>query len=184
MKISNGRLHSPYFIFMEGRLPDHLVLRLLGLQNYVPVQVTGHGREREVCITEDKSWVHVADDWQYTLWHKGTPILERLHREAPQASLFAISVGDSDDSFGFTLYAGGQLQRRLEVDDPKYSRQERVVRVDVGARLSIENEELENGEPWAYVLHLAGQMGVVFDHHAENTRCYAAPNKSEKVRYR
>lgn len=103
MKISNSRLHTPYFIFLEGRVPDHTILRLLGLQNFVPVQLTGHGREREVCITEDEYWVHVADDWWYTLWHKGPPILERLHREAPQASLFACSVGESDDSFGFTL---------------------------------------------------------------------------------
>ncbi len=74
MKISNSRLHSPYFIFLEGRLADHAILRLLGLQNFVPVQLTGHGRKREVCIAEDESWVHVADDWWYTLWHKGPPI--------------------------------------------------------------------------------------------------------------
>jgi hypothetical protein len=53
--------------------------------------------------------------------------------------------------------------------------------MDVGPRLSMENEELENGEPWAYVLHLASQLGVVFDHRAENTRCYAAPSKGGKL---
>ena len=177
MKISDGQIHSPYFIFLEGRLSDHEILRLLGLENFLPVELTAHRREREVCITEDNIWMHVADDWWYTLWYKGLPILERLHCQRPQASLFACSVGDSDDSFGFTLYAGGQLQRRLEVHDPNFNRKARTVKVNVGNRLSIEDEEREKGEPWAYVSHLARQLGVVFNHKPENTRCYAAPSK-------
>lgn len=184
MKIENGLLHSPYFIFLEERLPDHALLRLLGFENYVCVPLVDPGRrEREVCITEDPAWVHVADDWWYTLWHKGMPIIERLHRQNPEATTFACSVGDSDDSFGFALYASGQLQRRLEVDDPHFDRKRRTVRVDIGRPLAIEDEELTNGEPWAYVKHLAKQMGVIFDHQAATTRCYASPKKGERLKY-
>ncbi len=185
MKISNGLLHSPHFIFLEDRLPDHELLRLLGFGNYVRAPLFDPGRRgREVCITEDTTWGHLAHDWFYTLWHKGSPILERLHRQNRDALLFACSVGDCDDSFGFTLYADGQLRRRLEVDDPHFNRNRRTVRVDIGRPLAIEEEELQNGEPCTYIKHLVKQMGVIFDHQPANTRCYGAPKKGERLAYR
>lgn len=121
-------------------------------------------------ITEDDAWLHVVDDWTYTLWH--THVIEVLHKQLPGAEVFACSIGDCDDSFDFRYYSSGRLLRKFVVDDPSFNRQKRKVTIDEGDPLLGEQalDKIESDQE--YVLSLAKNVGVNIRHDLSAVRSY------------
>jgi hypothetical protein len=175
-KIINGVLHSPYFIFIRavGSLSDIEVLNLLGLGEFVLVPLVSDWSKPHIYLTEDHNWIHVADDWRYSLWHKGRhQLVENLHRSIPEVSIFACSVGDSDHSFEFAYYSTGRLLRHHTVEDKLYDKQKRVVTENFGEPLPGERKLTDIQDEQEYVLALASGLGVKMNHDLASIRCYA-----------
>src|SRR5688572_20432498 len=76
-----GRLHSPFFVFLRRPHPysDGDVLKVFGIGSYrraanVP------SRGPYAILADAGDWLMLADDWCYTLWHMPTtrPAIESL----------------------------------------------------------------------------------------------------------
>ncbi|MBL4848934.1 MAG: hypothetical protein JKY65_25710 [Planctomycetes bacterium] len=177
-----GCLHAPFFVFLKPNveLEDRVVLTLLGLETHVRTEPSRgtHGSEH-VYLTSVGGWLHVVDDWRYTLWNRGHSVVEAVARAPLFHTVFSCAVGDSDWSYGFALYESGELRRRIEVADPFYDRKRHRVDVDVGAPLQAELPCEEVGDdPLDYVLALARSVGVVVEHDVAKVRCYVPPAQS------
>lgn len=171
-----GYLHSPFLVFLRPRpqLSDEALLRLLGLEIYAPAESSFRTHcTAHVYLIRVGGWIHVADDWRYTLWHRGHALVAGLARAPAIGSLFSCHVGEADASFGFAHYEDGELRRRLEVTDPHYDRARRRVEVDQGSPLSAETAlDHVPRDPQAYVLALAESLGVVTVHAPADVRYY------------
>jgi hypothetical protein len=185
--IIKGHLHSPYFIFVRasGRLTDADVLKLLGLDDFAPIPPCADWSKPHVYLIEDTAWIPIADDWLYSLWHKGHDnIVGAFHKHLPEISIFARFVGDADRPFDFTYYSSGGLLRRYVVEDPRYDKQRHVVMESFGQPLSLEKELSEIGDEQDYVLSLATSVGVKIGHDLASIRCYSRrDNRTEQSLY-
>jgi hypothetical protein len=176
-KIINGHLHSPYFIFIRaaGWLSDHDLLKLLDLGDLVARPLRADWSTPHIYFTEGDAWIHIADDWLYSLWHKGHQIVTALHERAAGSPTFSCAVGDSDRSFDFAYYSSGALLRRLVVEDPHYDRRRRIVAEDFGRPFPAEKPLSEIDDEQGYVLSLAACVGVKINQEPRAIRCYAKP---------
>ena len=174
LEIYSGRIHAPYFIFIEGGMvySDEQVMRLLGIKGFVPSSNLAYPG-RFLHITDDGRWLHVVDDWFYTQWHS-RKIRLNIAKLASKHDIFTCSVGDSDHSFDFEYYKGGLLVRRYVVEDPKYLRG--TVVVDFGSPLQGESAAFENLDELEKVLGVARSVGVIIDHKPEKTRSFTKPH--------
>jgi hypothetical protein len=159
--IIHGELHAPYFVFIRSgqQYPDAEMLNRFHLSGYErndpPARAT-----RYVLLADLGEWTLIADDWFYTLWHlSGTrDVIAEL---GSRFELFACSVGDSDDSYDFVYYRGGELLRKHVVIDPRYDGG--VIQESFGAPLSGEGPagtlpKLQDYLP--YVLGIARRLGI------------------------
>jgi hypothetical protein len=175
-RIHKGRLSSPYFIFLRGlgKFTDADVLKLLGLDHFVAHPFSTDLNKPHIYLTEDDSWIHIADDWFYSLWNRsGYQLLDAVHRRIPEVPIFACSVGDADHSFYFAYYLSGQLIRRYVVEDRCYDKPRRNVVEDFGQPLALEKVLSDIGDEQDYVLSLAVGVGVKINHDLSSVRCYA-----------
>jgi hypothetical protein len=178
-KFIKGHLHSPYFIFVRasGRLSDEDLLKLLGLGDCVSCPLRVDWSTPHLYLTEDDTWIHIADDWRYSLWHKGrNQLVDELHKSIPDTPIFACSVGDSDWSFSFAYYSSDRLLRRHVVEDPHYDRGRRIVVEDFGQPFPSEMALSDIDDEQDYVLSLAASLGVKLNHQPGSIRCYTKPS--------
>jgi hypothetical protein len=184
--ILRGHLVSPYFLFIRAahRHSDSHILQVLGLGDYrrCPVDVL-YSYAPRIYLTEDDTWIHIADDCGYNLWHKGQSIIDRLRAGIPHTSLFTCSVGDIDNSFDFAWYPDGQLARRYVAAIESTNWANRIVTEDFGQAFPFE-KRLEDikGDERDYVLSLAAALGVNTTHHLDRVRCYTAPAETRPKR--
>jgi hypothetical protein len=163
-------LYSPYFIFVQavGVYSDIVLLHQLGIssvvRDFTPAQLT-----RSVFVTEDQKWLHVADDWSYTLWYT-TSVRAAIANLAMRHDIFACSIGDIDHSFDFTYYHDARLARHYCVEATSY--EQRSVVTDVGKPLPYEVEAMQAGDEFDIVLTIAQALGINTRHDLQAIRTY------------
>jgi len=166
-----GPVHSGHFVFLRcaGRLSDGEVLNVLGLQGWVAVEEMAVASRGAVKITEDAAWIHVADNLSYTILHE--PDFDELLRMASLAfDVFSCWAGDSDQSYGFALYRGGEVVRRKVVDASDWLR---YTMTNVGKRLPGEIPWCDWRDGLRIGLALARRLGIDTDHSARSLRGYS-----------
>lgn len=85
--------------------------------------------------------------------------------------MFAFWVGDSDESYGFDLFADGQHRRSLLVESPSYT--DRKVRRDEGMPLPGETAELYEKDATIIVWTIAQTLGISVNPQTTVFRRYA-----------
>lgn len=163
-----GVLHSPFVIAIRNRsLGDAEILEWLNCSQYEPRPAAPFAFPR-VYVGQDEHWTLVADDWAYTLRHRCGE--RRLERGARWGEMFSFWVGDSDESYGFSHYVDGTLQRAYHVDSPQFS--DRIVVYEEGPPLPGESEALREKDGMVIVWVLAESLGIETDHRRKRFRCY------------
>lgn len=173
LHITDGHIHAPYFIFIDGGTvySDGEVIELLGIKGFTATKRLDE-LDHFLHITDDGRWLHVVDDWLYTQWHSKT-IRDRIAKLAAEHDIFTCSVGDSDHSFDFEYYSGGHLVRRYVVEDPNYDGGS--VTEDFGRPLPGESAALEHSDELSKVLAVAHSVGVEIDHRPSKIRSFTKP---------
>jgi len=171
---AGGSLHAPFFIFIKcaGAYSDADLLRRFGLSGYQRVSAPPDSGPY-VCLTEDGQWMHIADDWSYTLWHRPST-WETLAETAKNHDVFACSTGDCDYSWQFVYYRHGRLLRKYVVDDPHY-RKGGIVVEDFGIPLEAEESATQLSDESEIVLTIAASLGIDVNHRAKEIRVCAPP---------
>ena len=163
----NCIVHSPFIVAIRSTTPtDSEVLEVLGLSHYRASALRDRTSSKEVFITNAGEWTLVADDWAYTIWHADKVWDAAGDRGLTRAcgrwgSVFAFWVGDSDESYGFDLFADGQHRRSLLVGSPSYTN--RKVRRDEGMPLPGETAELYEKDAMIIVWAIAQMLGILVD---------------------
>lgn len=171
-------IHSMFFLFIRtgGQLSDREVLKALDLEDYLPVAPSGIISEPHVFLTNDREWLHVADDLCYSLWHKGhEEVCERLASRLADFEIFSFWTGDVDWAFGFSHFFRTRLLRCLEVADPHMDVSRRTIQVDTGNPFPAELPLDEVKEPLSYLPQLAATLGIDMAHNSDTIRCYKSP---------
>ena len=178
-EVANGVLHAPFFIFIKdvGDYSDQQLLELTGASDYQPLGVIDPSQVlsyRYICfLRDDAGWTHVIDDWWYSLWHQKC-LRGNLVGASEKHTIFACSVGDCDESYGFQLYQAGQIVRDYEVQSPGYS--DRIVSVDDGALLDGEEHvDKCKDDGLDIVLAIARSQGIDLNHEAKKIHTYVHP---------
>ena len=73
LQIVEGHIHAPYFIFIDGatKYSDNEVMAMLGIEGFAEDRKPRFPKH-VVHLTDDGRWLHVVDDWYYTLWQSET----------------------------------------------------------------------------------------------------------------
>ena len=130
-----GDLHTPFMIYVRShhRLSDQDFMDLFGLQNYLkafpPLPPTGS----HVVFANDTEWMHIADDFRYTLWYS-PKTAEAIAKLSTSYDVFRSSIGDIDNSFEFEYHQDGKLVRKFVFEDDVVKRTQTVT-VDTGPKL-------------------------------------------------
>lgn len=171
--VISGRIHSPHFIFIrcDGAYTDAELLQKLELVGYERIKSPPDLRPY-VCITNDRQWTHIADDWSYTLWHMPSTrdVIEEFGKDH---EVFACSVGECDRSWEFVYYRNGRLLRKYIVEDPHF--RGGVVVEDHGVPLEGEEEARKLTDEQETVLAIASSLGIDVRHNERAIRVYARP---------
>jgi len=137
-------LHTPFMLFVRSfnTLSDDELLTLFGLRDYQKMSPPLPFLGWHVVFANDNEWVHIADDFRYTLWQspKTAEVVEELSRSY---DVFRCSIGDIDESFEFEYYQNGNLIRKFTFEHNVLERTE-IVTVDIGQRLTGEPVELND----------------------------------------
>lgn len=170
LKIIDGLLHAPFFIFVQchQKLSDQELLKKLNLLSYKKNHLLGI-RSKKLYITHDNQWSHIADDWYYHLWHLKSlqgSILE-LSREY---NIFTCSVGDCDHSFDFSLYEKGKAKRKYVVEDPDFNNPKETI--NLGAPLPGEVEAFKNDDEFKVIMALAKSLSINTNYKSLDIKTY------------
>ncbi len=137
-------LHTPFMLFVRSfnTLSDEEILILFGLRDYQKMSPPLPFLGWHVVFANDNEWVHIADDFRYTLWQspKTAKVVEELSRSY---DVFRCSVGDIDDLFEFEYYQNGNLIRKLTFEHNVFEKTQ-IITVDIGQRLTGEPGELDD----------------------------------------
>lgn len=168
----DGRLHSPFFIFIRQPhgYSDVEILARFKLDSYQR-STEYSSRGRRAIMSDAGDWTMLADDWYYTLWHMKTtrPAIEAI---AEYHELYACTEGDCDRSFDYLHYRKGRIVRKYVVSSPSFSN--RVVVEDFGTPLPGEAALLKNGG-YNIGIELAGTLGIKNRFTDDDLRLYAPP---------
>lgn len=172
--------HAPYFVFLKasGILSDAEVLSNLGLIQFRRLTSEVNPGKPRLYLTGDSKWIHIADDWLYSLWHlgkeRGTDAAEMLHAVYPGMTIFSCSIGDCDRSFEFACYMDGALRRRYVVESRSYDLAGRQVVENYGNPFAEERRLPEVEDEFEYVLSLASARGINVRYDLASCRCYSS----------
>lgn len=169
--IYDGRLDSPYFIFIRKphEFSDTDLLKMFGLGTYKISIPTIRGQH--VIFADADGWTLISDDWGYTLRHMKTTraVIRTLGKNH---DVFACTVEDVDRSFDYVYYVNGELVREYEVHSPKYT--DRQIHVNYGELLPNEQELLTN-DGYHIGIELAASLGIKTRFTEKDLRVYVPP---------
>jgi len=176
LRIRHDSIFAPFFIFIRcaNQYDDRELLDRLGLQDYLP-DSDPRISQKYLFIAEDPEWLHIGDDWHYTLWH--TPEVHRgIDELAKQHDLFTCVVGDVDLSYAFAYYTHGHCVRHYVVDSPHYY--DAIVTTNWGTPLPSEADIACEPDEWCWLLALARSLGINTVHQRAAIRVYTkAPDQ-------
>jgi hypothetical protein len=170
--IFDGRLHSPYSIFLRQPhdYSDEDLLTLFGLGAYqLSNNPTHHGRR--AILADADGWTLLSDDWYYTLWHMKTT-RDVIRKLARSHDIFACTEGDCDRSFDYLYFRNGKLIREYVVHSPGFS--DRNVHADHGPQIPGEDDLLvRDGDNIG--IDVASLLGIKTRFCDDDLRVYASP---------
>ncbi len=165
--IIDNTFQSPYFIFIKCDKHNYdYVLTKLNLQNWEEVEnknlkETFDSDNRHFYTTWKDGWLHIMDDWYYTLWFDND-LKNRLKNLSNEFDIFSCSVGDSDSSFDFRLWKNAKLIREFVVEDPKHNGGK--ITKDLGVKLPGEVSSYKKHDAFDLVISIAKKQGISINH--------------------
>lgn len=162
--------YSCHFIFIaNGERPfdDLELLGILGFENCFGVSLPHSFELERVFVSDDGDWVMVGDSMFYEVLNdRGSP--DVLASLSVGTTILQVWLGDSDESFGLSLFQDGVLAQELEVMAWNVG-EERVVRGNPEDWPELQIDE-ENRR--ALIFKQASLAGVRLDRIAERLRAY------------
>ncbi len=139
-----GYLHTPFMIYVRSRnaLSDNDFMKAFGLQDYQKMFPPLSPSYLRVVFANDTEWIHIADDFHYTLWHS-PKTAEVVEGYSKSYDIFRCSIGDIDESFEFEYYQNGSLIRKLIFEHDVF-KNSKTVTVDRGTKLPGEPKNLSD----------------------------------------
>ncbi|XAM01538.1 hypothetical protein OT109_09100 [Phycisphaeraceae bacterium D3-23] len=172
--VRDGRRVTPccFFLKTRGELTETALLSELGLTDFKSEQNRAQFDEY-IVLADDGEWIHLSDDWFYTLWHD-TTMLRRFRAMGRRYDLFAFSIGDTDCSFDLEYWALGDIQRRF-VWDESVSETGKVT-CDVGQAFPKEQQIIHGKEPKDALWDIASSLGIQTDYESLEMLVYTRPH--------
>ncbi|WP_422107015.1 hypothetical protein [Winogradskyella sp.] len=178
MKIINGIPCCPYFIFLKGisRKTDIEILSLFNFEIRSEVNLNNefHGTENHIYMSRDDNWIHIMDNFFYSLWYSEA-VSQRIEHLAETYEIFTCSVGDVDLSFDFNYYKNGKKVREYVVESPNYV--DEILKKNVGNPLKGEYEGLKLSDQLESVIYIAKELGIKIPKKENEITCYEIQQK-------
>ncbi|MCC9603357.1 hypothetical protein LOC67_22640 [Stieleria sp. JC731] len=179
-RIINDILHAPHFIFIRNpsdELTDRSLLERFTIGDYELVSSLPKFRNH-VVVRREPNWLHLADDWSYSLWHAPST-RDSLLELSCDHDIYQYSVGECDHSFDFRYFSGGAITREYVVEDPTYHNG--IVVKDDGTELPGERDSLELPDEQQRVLGIARALGIDVSYTMDQLVFYANPNSASLI---
>jgi len=177
MRLTNGILDSPFYIFIKSaiNLTDEEILKSLGLEEFTEMEKTkiqnGYIEGMDILyITRVGEWLHIIDGCSY-LWID-KQIRKNLEILGKSFEVIYSSIGDVDMSFEFVYYKDGKLRRKYILEDPNYSKYQLIIKENFGIPLDGEQDSLDNEDNWGKMINLVKSIGIPLNHKKEEIKCY------------
>lgn len=177
MRLNNGILDSPFYIFIKPDtvLTDVEILNLLGIEKYTEIEKNkfqnGYVEGMDIFyITRVGEWMQIIDGCNY-LW-VDEQIRNKINVLGKSFEVMYCSIGDVDMSLEFVYYKEGKLRRKYILEDPNYSKYQLVVKEDFGLPLDREEDSLNNENNWDKIISLVKSIGIPLNHKKEDIKCY------------
>ncbi|BDD10990.1 hypothetical protein FUAX_34220 [Fulvitalea axinellae] len=171
---SKKRYDGSFYIFIRAtakELDDKTLLKALNLGEF-SFWSQENKPEKDNCgilITETEGWIHIIDNWSYSLWSKlrGLKGLEKL---GAKFDVFYCMAPDLTEGVNFGYFKDGQLLRNYMVEHWVYPN----MRVNVG-NLPNEAQIFEKGDHFEGALRYAEEnLGIKIYHDPKKARTYTA----------
>jgi len=166
MDIHNGHLHSPYFIFIRSVIDqedsnqmddDALIKSLIIACQKVKKGKNSASHQHDVFVTKTGSWIHIMDDWSYSLWNN-PDITTWIEELGETREIFTCAAGEIDDSHEWAYFNDGGLQRAVEFHVNNKGVLEK--KVDYGVPLAGEWKANLQADVLDKVLGIAESLGI------------------------
>ncbi len=173
----NENYFSPYRIFIKSgsELTDDEILNHLGIKDYKLETEKPDWKSRYLFLSENDGWVHLMDDWSYSLWHNKT-IRNNIQSLSQRFEIFTCSIGDIDNSFDFTYLKNGEIIRQYIAEDPNFKKL--VIVKNIGKPFPIETEALKLKDTAKKVTMIAKHLGLNLNYTKDQMRVYKLMNKA------
>ena len=141
----HNSFHSPFSIFIRpgveeyGKILDKRELNHWNTLDQTEFDSALESSNRHFYTTWIDGWLHIMDDWMYTLW-LDKELTHKMLNLSKEFDVFTCSVGDIDHSFAFHFMKKGEYIREFVVEDPEFNGGE--VRRNIGVRLAGERRRL------------------------------------------
>jgi hypothetical protein len=170
-----GKIFSPHLVFIKygNSFSDEELLSLLGLKSHIPMS-NDEDAISSLYLTDSNGWINIIDDWLYSLWYS-SEFRTNVELLAKKYEVFWCSIGEADDSYDFSYYKNGLLQRKYVVEDPDYTKGH--VTESIGQPLTAEAEALTKKDNLDKVLLIAKSIGINTDYQNLTPRKYGIPKK-------
>jgi len=176
MFITEGIFHTPFYIIIrsENKINQDNVLEKLNLKNYKFVEDENERHNdlqeaRKLFIYDNFGWIHIMDDWFYTLWHN-KEIRNTLIILGKEFEIFYFSIGDSDESLEFVYYKNGELKRKFIRDDFDFKGGE--IKENIGTPFECEKICMKSIDPYDKVKPIINSIGIKLSYETREIKCY------------
>ncbi len=183
MDIHNGHLHAPYFIFIKSAsdlaqesevLSDDDLIKslILACQKPIPKE-SAVSKKHDVYVTKTGKWIHIMDDWSYSLWHNPN-IREWVEKLSKKREIFICAAGELDDAHEWSYFKNGNLQRSVAYENNSSGKLDK--KIDVGIPLEGEWKAGLEEDVLDKVLRLAQSIGISIEQNEAEIWSYSFLN--------
>ena len=117
-------------------LTDEQILEMFECDDYQRATLPVKQSSKHIVIGNDSEWIHIADDFGYTLWHNPNT-QKAIVKLSKSYDIFQNWIGDIDDSFAFSYFESGKCVRAFEYQHDPF-KNTKVITTDSGKKLSAE----------------------------------------------
>ena len=174
---------APFYVFIEAskeQIPR--VLKELTLNEWTALELNNFdslidSNNRHFFLTTKGNWIHIMDDWNYTLWFD-SEFISRLTKLSSDFKIFTCSIGDSDNSFDFRLFRKGRITREYVVEDPNHDGGH--IAKNIGEPLDGEREALKKVDITDRVLSIASNLGIDIVHETNKITAFSREEREDE----